>query len=157
MQDGYDQTLSGLIRKRAELAAEVTSLRASLDTNLAALDAVEAVIRVFNPELAGEYLPVNRPAVVLTEVTGEVSRCLLTFMRERQGVPIKTTEAAEELMRVKGMDPRDRFGSTLVRKRVTDAFRRLRDRGVVVGRRYGSGTELEWRLASLSVSTHNQA
>lgn len=147
MSDGYDQTLSGLIRKRGELASSVATARAKLDGDLAALDAIEAAIRVFSPELASEYLPVNRPVVPLAEATGEIGRFLLTLFRQRDGAPIRTLEAATEIMRVKSLDPRDRVVATLMRKRVTDGFRRLRAKGIVEGRRYGSGTELEWALA----------
>jgi hypothetical protein len=121
-------------------------MRAALEANVISLDAIEAAIRVFSPELASEYLPINRPVVPLAEATGEVGRFILSLFRQRDGGAIRTLEAAEELMRVKSLDPRDRLVATLMRKRVTDGFRRLRVKGVVVGQRYGSGTELEWRL-----------
>ena len=40
MQDGYDQTLSGLLRKRAELAAAISTNRAKLDADLIALTSI---------------------------------------------------------------------------------------------------------------------
>ena len=146
MQDGYDQTLSGLLRKRAELAATIATTRAQLDNDLAALDAIEAAIRVFNPELAGEYLPLNRTDVPHQSVTSEIRRFLLDQMRTRENGAVQTLQAAAEIMRVKGLDPRDRVVATLIRKRVTDALRRMRQAGMIEGRRFGSGSELEWRL-----------
>lgn len=150
MQDGYDQTLSGLLRKRAELAAAISTNRAKLDADLIALTSIESAIRVFNPDLMGELLPCNRDTVPHQAATGEISRFLMDALRTRESRTIRTLEAADDLMRAKDMDPRDRVVATLVRKRVTDAFRRLRKAGIVDSRRYGAGTELEWRLTAIS-------
>ena len=49
-------------------------------------------------------------------------------------------------MEAKDIDERDRVLATLIRKRVTDAFGRMRKAGIVEGRKFGSGSELEWRL-----------
>ena len=146
MQDGYDQTLSGLIRKRAELASETVSTREAYEAKLAALDAIDAAIRVFRPDLVTEYLPTNRPAVPHAAATSEMRRFLLDMIRQRQGRPVRTLEAADALCEAKGIDRRDRVVMTLMRKRVTDAFGRMRKNGTVEGRRFGSGSEREWRL-----------
>lgn len=146
MQDGYDQTLSGLIRKRAELAAEAAAMRSELDAKLAALDAIDSAIRVFNPDLTAEYLPQSRPPVPHAAATSEIRRFLIDMIRQRQGRPVKTLEAAAALMEAKGVDTRNRVVATLMRKRVTDAFGRMRKLGLVEGHKFGSGSEMEWRL-----------
>ena len=146
MHDGYDQTLSGLLRKRAELATEATAQREAYEAKLAALDAIDAAIRVFRPDLVTEYLPTNRPPVPHAAATSEMRRFLLDMLRERHGRPLRTLEATDALVEAKGVDPRDRVVVVLMRKRVSDAFQRLRKKGLVEGRKYGSGSELEWRL-----------
>lgn len=40
------------------------------------------------------------------------------------------------------------IAAMLIRKRCGDALGRLRLHSVVAGEKYGSGSELEWRLAS---------
>lgn len=147
MQDGYDQTLSGLLRKRAELAAEVEKARQEWEIAGSALDAIDAAIRVFRPTIAPEDLPEKRPAPAYTGGTNEIQRYLLDLLR-RSGKPIRTLEAAAAVMAERHIDPRDRVASTLIRKRCGEALGRLRLRGLVTGVKYGSGVELEWRLAS---------
>lgn len=149
MQDGYDQTLSGLLRKRAELAGEVKTAREALDAKHASLDAIDAAIRVFNPDIAAEYLPVSAPVPVHAAATSEIRRFLLDQLRQRDGRAVRTLEAAQALYEAKGIDPRDRVLTTLIRKRVTDAFGRMRKLGLVEGRKFGSGSELEWRLIKI--------
>ena len=149
MQDGYDQTLSGLLRKRAELAGEVRAAREALDARHAALDAIDAAIRVFAPDLTHDDMPERRSAPIHGAATSEIRRFLIDLLRQRGGRPVRTLEAAHALYDAKGIDARDKVLATLLRKRVTDAFGRMRKLGLVEGRKFGSGAELEWRLAGL--------
>lgn len=145
MQDGYDQTLSGLLRKRAELASETVSMRTALDDKLAALDAIDAAIRVFNPNLTPDDIPERRAVPPHSATTSEMRRFLIDLLRS-EGRPVKTLQATDALLEARGIDKRDRVAATLIRKRVTDAFRRMRQNGTVECRKFGSGSELEWRL-----------
>lgn len=145
MQDGYDQTLSGLLRKRAELAGEAETRRKALDETLAALDAVDTVIRVFNPNIGPDELPASRSAPLHAAVTSDIRRFLIDMMRNSIG-PVRTLQATDALLESRGIDRRDRVLTTLFRKRVTDAFGRMRKAGIAEGRKYGSGSEMEWRL-----------
>lgn len=142
----YQQTVSGLLRKRGELAGRVETARREWETAGVALNAIDAAIRVFSPEIAPEDLPERKPAPPFTGGASEVQRFLLDLMR-RSGEPIRTLQAAAAVMAERGIDPRDRVAATLIRKRCADALGRLRAAGHVTGRKYGSGSELEWRLA----------
>lgn len=144
MQDGYDQTLSGLLRKRAELAGEVTQAQEALNAKLVALDAIDAALRVFRPDLAPADMPERRAAPVHAGATSEIRRFLIDQLRERGKV--RTLEATDALIEARGIDRRDRVLATLMRKRVTDAFGRMRKLGMIEGQRFGSGSEREWRL-----------
>ena len=146
MQDGYDQTLSGLLRKRAELAGEVETHRQRWEAAGMALDAIDAAIRVFNPNLNPEDLPERRPAPAFTGGVTLIQRFLLDVMR-RIGKPLRTLEATDAMMAERGIDPRDRVAKTLLRKRCGDALGRLRMQGIVTSVKYGAGSELEWSLA----------
>jgi hypothetical protein len=145
MQDGYDQTLSGLLRKRAELAGEVEEARRKWEASGSALDAIDAAIRVFSPNIAPEDLPEKRQAPAYTGGTSEIQRFMMDMLR-RTGKPIRTLEAAAAVMAERHLDPRDRVTATLIRKRCADSFGKLRAKGIVTGEKYGSGSELEWRL-----------
>ena len=146
MQDGYDQTLSGLLRKRAELAGEASALRVALNSKLAELDTIDAAIRLFNPSIEPGDIPERRAPVIHSEATSEIRRFLIDQMRKAEPRPVRTMEVAAALFEARGIDVRDRVVTTLLRKRVTDAFGRMRKLGMVEGRRFGSGTEREWRL-----------
>ena len=147
MQDGYDQTLSGLLRKRAELASEVETARRQWEAAGSALDAIDAAIRVFRPAIEPEDLPEKRPAPAYTGGTSQIQRYLLDMLR-RKGGPVRTLEAAAAVMAERHIDARDRIAATLIRKRCGEAMARLRFQGIVTGEKYGSGSELEWRLIS---------
>ena len=148
MQDGYDQTLSGLLRKRAELAAEAGAIRQAMDSKLAALDAIDAAIRVFNPTISPADIPERRAPVAHSDATSEIRRFLIDQMREAAPRAVKTMEATSALLEARGIDRRDRVVVTLLRKRVTDAFSRMRKLGLVEARKFGSGSEMEWRLVA---------
>lgn len=145
MQDGYDQTLSGLLRKRAELSAEVHAARDTWEALSVSLATIDNAIRVFNPNIAAELLPEAKPAPPFTGGTTQIQRFLLNMLRTSRE-PVRTLQAAALVMQDRQIDQRDRVASTLIKKRVGDAFSRLREAGHVTGERYGSGSELEWRL-----------
>src|SRR3546814_7700596 len=75
----------------------------------------------------------------------EIRRFLIDFLRSK-GRPVKTLEAHKALMEARGIDTRDKALTVLMRKHTTDAFSRMKKVGLVEGRKYGSGSELEWRL-----------
>lgn len=142
MQDGYDQTLSGLLRKRAELAGEVESHRAAWEAACASLEAIDRAVLVFSPGLTAADLPERRRAPIAADGTTALQRFLLDLLR-RSGGSVRTLQAASAMAAERGVDDRDRVAMTLLRKRVADSFYRLRKKGVVTGERYGSGSELE--------------
>lgn len=147
MQDGYDQTLSGLLRKRGELTADLQAAREAWEALSVSLAAIDNAIRVFNPNIADDALPESKPAPPFTGGTTQIQRFLLDVLRS-SGEPIRTLAAATLVMRDRGIDERDRVAATLIRKRVGDAFSRMRIAGLVTGAKYGSGSELEWRLTA---------
>lgn len=147
MQDGYEQTMSGLLRKRAELTAEVQAAREKWESLTFSLSAIDNAIRVFDPNISEELLPESKPAPPFTGGTTQLQRFLLDVLRS-SGQPIRTLDAAKLVMMDRKIDPRDRVTSGLIKKRVGDAFSRMREAGHVTGAKYGSGSELEWRLAS---------
>ncbi|MDE0877476.1 MAG: hypothetical protein OSB00_02255 [Sphingomonas bacterium] len=111
------------------------------------LATIDSAIRVFNPNIADEMLPAAKPAPPFTGGTTQLQRFLLDHLRT-SGAPIRTLDAATLVMHDRQIDPRDRVASNLIKKRVGDAFSRMRAAGHVTGAKYGSGSELEWRLAA---------
>src|SRR3546814_20847565 len=120
MTDGYELTLSGLLRKREELAKEAATARGHLDAQLVALDAIDAAIRVFDPTIGPEDLPQGKPLTQHPAGRSEIRRFLIDFLRST-GRPVKTLEAHKALMEARGIDTRDKAPPVLLRKRTTDA------------------------------------
>ena len=145
MADGYDQTLSGLLRKRGELALEVETHRTAWEASSSSLEAIDRAILVFSPSLNYEDLPIRKRPPIAKDGTTELQRFLLDMLR-RSGGAVRTLQAASAMAADRGVDERDRVAMTLLRKRVADSFYRLRKKGMVTGAKYGSGSELEWRL-----------
>src|SRR3546814_13036635 len=92
-----------------------------------------------------EDLPQGKPLTQHPAGRSEIRRFLIDFLRSK-GRPVKTLEAHKALMEARGIDTRDKALTVLMRKRTTDAFSRMKKVGLVEGRKYGSGSELEWRL-----------
>lgn len=100
MPDGYDQTLSGLLRKRASLAGEVETHRLALDNAGAALDAIDRAIFVFDPGFRICDLPERRNAPAFNGGELGIQRHLLDHLR-RTAKPLRTLEAAAIVMEEK--------------------------------------------------------
>jgi hypothetical protein len=145
MDDGYELTLTGLLRKRGELTSDVEALRDQLSAKLAALDAVDATIRVFNPNISPDVLP-ERPAPPPSAAfRGEVQRFLLHTLRTA-AAPMRTTQLAHAIMANRNLSTADRVLTKLFEKRTGSSLGKLRRGGFIEGRRYGAGAELEWVL-----------
>lgn len=82
---GYDLTVQGLLRKRAELAGDAECPRDQLTARLAELDAVDRTIRLFQPDIDLDALPVKAAPPALTGTRGEFQRFLLGALRKAEG------------------------------------------------------------------------
>jgi hypothetical protein len=143
--DGYSLTLAGLLRKRGELHLEVERARAQMTVALAALEHLDATIRVFKPDIDIGDLPERPLPPANAAFRGEVQRSLLDMIR-KAGRPMTTLECTEAVMRQRGLDPSDRVLAGLIRKRTGHSLAGLRRKGMLDGHRYGKGPECEWTL-----------
>jgi hypothetical protein len=78
---GYDLTLSGLLRKRAEMAGQVETMQAQLGALIADLTHIDAAIRVFRPDIDLADLPEKLAPAPFTGFRGEIQRFLLDELR----------------------------------------------------------------------------
>jgi hypothetical protein len=143
---GYDLTLSGLLRKRAEMAGQAEATRAQLGEQLSALDHLDAVIRIFKPDIDLEDLPERPVPPALSGTRGDLQRFLIDQMR-RANQPLNTFELAEAVMRERGLDPADLAVRKLLRHRTGYALAKLRRKGKVTSSRAHRSAPLEWELA----------
>jgi hypothetical protein len=139
-----DLALSALARKRAELAGRIEHARADLDAMLASLAALDATLRLFDPEIRVQAIrPKPFPPVRNHQSPGMRVRDVLGALRET-GRPMTTREIAARLLagQARGGDEKalSRAGEI-----VGAALRKLRAKGVASAR---PGTRTLWTLAS---------
>jgi hypothetical protein len=142
---GYDLTLSGLLRKRAEMAGEAEAMRAQLQGKLSALDHIDAVIRILKPDIDLEDLPERPVAPSLSGTRGDLQRFLLDQLR-RSNHPLSTFDLADAVMRERGLDPRDRVVAKLIQRRTGYGLAKLRNKGKVTSTRAHRSAPLQWTL-----------
>jgi hypothetical protein len=151
MEDAYQLTLHGLLRKRGELTSEVEALRANLGERLAALDHIDATIRVFKPDIDLEDMP-ERPAPPPNAAfRGEVQRFLLHTLR-LSSEPQTTFQLTEAVMQSRRLNVSDRVLFKLIARRTGHSLSRLRKQGFIESEKYGKGAELAWRLTGRGAS-----
>lgn len=143
MGDGFELTVHGLLRKRAEMARDVTALRDALAEKLIAVDHLDASIRIFNPAIDLADMPERPPLPVTTTFRGELQRFMLTRLRNERE-PMDTLELATVLMEARRLDTADRILFRLISGRVGHCLARLRAKGWVSSEKASKGALLRW-------------
>ena len=116
-----EHVLSGLVRKRAELAGKADALRARLTAIAADMDHLDATIRLFDPDNNLATIRPKRPRSSEAARPGEMSRFVLGVLREATE-PMPTPVIAARMMAERGMDGQDRKLVRNVTKRVCMAL-----------------------------------
>ena len=137
--------ISGLIRKRAEIAGQLEDAQMRVRQLIIDVDAVDAVLRQFDPDID---LEVIRPKPVPPRHTafhGQVSGIMLRLLRET-GLPLTTKDIALRVVTERGLNTADPRLMWTVHKRVGASLRNLRVRGLVKSSP-GRGSNVRWVLA----------
>jgi len=140
-----NHVLSGLIRKRQEIAAELDGVQAKLRQLILDIDAVDATIRLFQPDMDLSVVKV-RPVPRRHEAhRGDTSRLILSLLREG-GEPLSHREVTQRVMTARGLNLAERALCQTMRDRVGASLRGMRGRGRVAGGE-GKGPGVRWQLA----------
>lgn len=138
-------TLSGLIRKRQEIAAELDAAQSRVRQLILDIDAVDATIRLFQPDIDLDVVKV-RPIPRRHEANrGDTSRLILSLLREA-GEPLSHREITQRVMTARGLNLADRALCQTMRDRVGASLRGMRERGALASGE-GSGRGVRWGLA----------
>jgi hypothetical protein len=135
--------VSALRDKRAELSGQIADLEKRLGQARADLVHLDAVLRLFAPEL--EPTEIAPKAVRRCNIwfrPGECPRLVLDTLRTA-GEPLATREITGRLMTAKGLDPADGRTRELVHKTVAATLNRL---GAAVERTESRGM-VSWALS----------
>lgn len=146
MEDGFEQTRFGLIRKRATLVSEIEALQAQAAQKVADLHALEQCIRIFDPAIDLEELPIRRIPPAYAAFRGEMARFFLATLREHAG-GLTTHDLALALMRSRQISTADLQAVKLMQRRTGHSLHRLRDHGYVTSEKANAGGLLRWRLS----------
>jgi len=138
-------TVNGLIKKRSEIAGRIQAIHEEAGRLIAALDHIDQTLRIFDPEIDFEVLPVKALPPPNAAFRGEFQRSLLEMLRGVQRWQT-TDELAVKVMVQRRMNEADRALRVLTRKRVGHALKRLERKGVTASRRMGKGALLSWRI-----------
>lgn len=127
--DTFEHTISGLLKKRAELFWEAQQLRdriAEIKNDLGAVDRVLQSLG-YTGDLDAA-MPRQKREVIFGR--GELTRAILSELRDSD-IPLSSREIAQNIIALRGEDSRDRkYLSDLVR-RVSKALRQQRLEGNV--------------------------
>ena len=140
-----EHVLSGLVKRRAELAGEAEALRARLAQIATDLGHLDAVIRQFDSEYDLSAIRPKRPRGPDVAKRGERSRFILKVLREAPE-PVTTQEVARRLMAEHGQDGEDRRLVAQAMKRAGMALSRQKAVGTVRATQ-GAGPVTLWEVA----------
>ncbi|TXM96736.1 hypothetical protein FV242_33175 [Methylobacterium sp. WL64] len=109
--------LSGLVPKRAEIAGQIDHKRAELRKLVTNLDAIDAAIRIFDPNADVGAIPNRQYLPRHAAFRDEMMRHAMGALRLAEG-PITSRDIARVVMQGRGLDPDDAALGQTIRKRV---------------------------------------
>lgn len=147
--DTYEHTISGLLSKRRDMLTEAERLRdriAEIRNDLLALDRTLKTLG-YEGDLEA-MMPRAKRQVVFGR--GELLRAIMDVLRDADG-PMRSREIAQELIAVRGDDPRDQRYIADLTRRVGKALRTSKMDGRVKIARATTG-EVCWKMAQADCS-----
>jgi hypothetical protein len=139
MSEGYTNTISGLQRKRDEVAREVDRLKNEIARHRSDLFAIERSLQAFG---VFECSPTPKHYETLFE-RGEISRLVLRYLREHGSGTTRAIAVAG--CQMKGYDDGDRFQLEKVQDKISRRLANYEDKGFAVRARENG--RWVWRLA----------
>lgn len=129
MSETYDHTISGLLRKRADLFNEAILIReplAEIKNDIEALDRTLGTLG-YKGDLDAA-MPRQKRQVIFGQ--GELTRAIMAELRDADG-PMTSREVAQSIVALQGHDARDRKYVSDLTRRVSKALRKQKNDGRV--------------------------
>lgn len=142
--DLSNPVLSGLVRKRQEIMREMDAVQSRLRQLVLDVDALDATIRLFQPDIDLEVVRVRSMPRRHEAHRGDTSRLILSLVREA-GEPLSHREITLRVMQARGLNVADRALAQTMRDRVGASLRGLRSRGTLESGQ-GKGAGVKWWL-----------
>jgi hypothetical protein len=143
-----DYVVTGLVKRRAELAGEIEATHEWLQQMVADLENLDATLRMFASEMQVEAIKPKafRPPKDWAN-RGEMTRIVLSILRQA-AEPLTTRDIALELRVERTLDKTDQRLLRLMTKRVGVALRLQGEKGVVRAEQ-GPGQYVSWEIVGL--------
>jgi DNA-binding transcriptional ArsR family regulator len=142
----HENVVSGLVRRRRELALEADIVRGQYEALLADVAALDRSILLFDPDTdIAAIAPLAFTRKEDWAKRGAIARAILSALR---GVsePLSAAEIVARLSEDRSL-PIASLTPKLASRRVNRSLARLRDNGAVESRASAGGQYLEWRTA----------
>jgi hypothetical protein len=141
-----EHVLAGLTRKRSEIAGQIERTQDALRKLVGDLDAIDAAIRLFDPEADITAIRSRQYPPRHAAFRGEMMRHVMGCLRLAEGKPVTTRDIATVVMKARGLNPEDAELLVTIRKRVGACMWKLKQAGAVK-EKAGVGDLKEWVLA----------
>ena len=129
LSDPSHPVLSGLLRKRQEIAAEIEAHQSRLHGLVVDIDALDATIRLFSPTLDISTERVRATPRRHGVQPGDTSKLVMSLLRESG--PMSQRQIVLEVMEHRGLNVADRALYTIMRNRTGASLRGLVKRGTL--------------------------
>lgn len=126
-----DPLISGLLKRRSEMAADIAHMSTRLAQLQSDLVKLNAALGVLGCEIEGEFLPAKKPTTAGLFRQKELPRMIYAELAKApHGLAI--AEIAENIIRAKGWEPDDPRFVGSIREKISRTLNKLHQRGNVV-------------------------
>lgn len=136
----------GLIARRAETVGQVAAAQELLARLMADLDHLDATIRIFEPNIDLEELPMKKVPPPNAAFRGEIQRFLLHTLRNAS-VPMTTLQLATAIMENRNLNVADKALHRKIAQRTGHSLGKLRRNGFVQSEKANAGGLLRWQTS----------
>ena len=140
-----DNVVSGLIRRRQEIADTLEKTQAALRQLIHDIDAIDTTIWMFRPDIEIGAVRVKPLARRHAASRYEASRLIFAVLREASE-PLTTRETVRAIMEARGMSPVDLGMAETMQLRLATSLWKLRHRGKLLSDKE-NGWNMRWSLA----------
>ena len=141
----HDLIVSGLLRRRQEIADRLELVQGQVRQLVLDLDALDSTLRMFRPDVEVGVVRIKPIPRRHAAVRHESSRLVFSVLREARR-SLTTRELARAIMEARGMNTADHAMAETMRLRLASTLRKLKNRGKLVAE-MEAGKNMRWGLA----------